>query len=113
MKKTIFGYEQKGLLKFDIDCVDLVLLDYLSQKTFDDTLESCILKNNRYVIIKESTIIEDLPFLDLTERTLYLRILKLSKLNFIERIKYCKEKGKYARTYMRMTTLINKLKFDN
>ena len=112
MKYSIFGYEQKGLINYNVDCVDLVILDYLLYKTLNSKLESIIIENEKYVWIKPSVVLEDLPFLKLQERGMKNRLDNLANQGFIDR-KQKQSQNKVKKSYLRVTELINKLKFED
>lgn len=110
MKYSIFGYEQKELANYNIDCVDLVLLDYLLHKCLNSTLEYKIIDDYRYIWITQTMIVNDLPFLKLKERGVENRINNLCTIGFVDRKKRQDNKGK-LKSYLRITDLVNQLKF--
>lgn len=110
MKYSIFGYEQKELANYNIDCADLVLLDYLIYKCLNSTLEYKVIDDNRYIWITHAMIVDDLPFLKLKERGIENRINNLTSIGFIDRKKKQDNNGT-LKSYLRITDLVNQLKF--
>ena len=110
MKYSIFGYEQKELANYNIDCVDLVLLDYLLYKCLNSALEYKIIEDNKYIWVTHTMIVNDLPFLKLKERGVENRITNLNNIGFVDRKKRQDNNGK-LKSYLRVTDLVNQLKF--
>lgn len=104
MKYLMFGYDQKELMKYDIDTKDLIILDYLKYQTFNSNLEYVIYNDYKYIRITNENIVEDLPILKLTPRGMKNRIDKLAKKGFIKRIQK-QNANKVKKSYMIITNL--------
>lgn len=112
MKYSIFGYEQKELIHYGIDVVDLILLDYINDLLTKSAIKSYYIDDKYYKWITDTMIYSDLPFLNLKERGIENRLLNLNKLGFIERITKA-DNNLVKRTYTRVTEKYYSLKYDN
>lgn len=112
MKYSILDYNQQKLLKTNLDCVDLVILNYLILQLNNPEIEKEMFENDFYACITNDLILTDLPFLRLQERGLESRLKKLIDENFIDRKSKCINGTKLKQTYLKITPRSYDLKFE-
>lgn len=83
MKKDFLGFDQQIAIDFNLDVVDVVLLDVIRLKAESNATKKKEIDGKRYVWICYKSIIEWLPILGLKKRALALRLDKLTEKGFL------------------------------
>ena len=111
MKFEILGFNQAEVLHYDLDLIDLTLLDYIWSMSASPSTEKIQGENNlSYVWLCHKKVLYDLPILNIQEEALKKRFAKLIKLGMVKSIVHTHiEYGR--RAYYAITSLCERLKF--
>ena len=118
MRCSIFGFSQELVVALNntneskLDVEDLLILDYLIYATASSKMKQIAdtIKNESgedeikvYTWLDHSKILKDLPILDISERTLSSRLLKLKQLGLVESKTVCNDRGRGSRMFYHIT----------
>lgn len=106
MKFTLYGFSQQRALEFrretekngkktilKLDCTDLMLLRWFVD--FFPRMTKKHIEGKEYAWVNYATVIEDLPLLDLTKQSIYLKFKKMADFKILEH-KHIKDGGSYS-----------------
>jgi len=100
MKYTIFGFSQKNAIKHKLDLTDLLILRYITD--FYSSMTKEIVNKKEYGWISYNSLLKNIPILPTKNKaSLFKRIKKLEKKDFIERVCIKNKKGSFS--YVRLT----------
>ena len=77
MKKTILGIDQESAVRQCLDLVDVVLLDLIGKKYKSEKTEKLTIDGQDYVWVDYKSVVEWLPILGLSKRSLAVRLDRL------------------------------------
>lgn len=115
MKYSILGFNQEKVInnEFDIDLIDLTLLDYVCNACSRPSMMHTFDENKQpYVWLKHSKILEDLPILGIGEEALKKRLKNLVDIGLLKVIVTSVE-SKGRRAYYTISQTCEELRYNN
>lgn len=113
MRYSILGFKQKELIKYDIDMVDVLLMDYIQRALSQPSMIKTTVDDQPYVWLHHSKILEDLPIINIKESMLKKRIAKLVEAELIKSITVANSSGRGSRAYYTITNQFESLQYDD
>lgn len=107
MRLSILGYKQSDLINFGIGIEEVMILRHFADFCTSPKMKHINYENEIYYWISYKKVLEDLPILNLNERTLSTRYEKLVKANLLKKHVDKTRSGSY--TYFKFTDSYFKL----
>ena len=106
------GEEHTQMLKCDLS--DLMILNYIIQANASSKMQHYVDKESGkvFVWIDHTTLLENLPILDIQSGTLRNKLMKLRELKLIESITLANGGGQGTKTFYSITSLCDDMIFD-
>lgn len=111
MRYSIMGFNQEELIKYDIDMLDVLLLDYIQKAISQPSMIKEFENGQSYVWLQHKKILEDLPILNIRENMLKKRLSKLVDLGLIKSTNYANQTGRGSRSYYTITESFETLQY--
>ena len=113
MRYSILGFNQEKAVELGLDVKDLLLLSYIEEAIASPRMKHIVKDDIAYVWLQHDKIREDLPILDIKERSLLNYITKLESLGLIMRESVHNSKGRGSTVYYTITEKCEELKYDH
>ena len=108
LKYTIEGYSQKILLDWELDCIDAVIINYVSGIISSDNVKKIEIDGKFFYWIIYDTLIERIPIINIKSKSqLRKRFIKYEDCGLIEHYHKIDKDGSFS--YYRLTNEYNKL----
>lgn len=105
MRTKIMGFEQDKAIEYDIDLIDICIIEYVRYVKNNTYFEKIYNNEKTWVWITAKKVSEDLPMLKLKERTIWTRLDDLCKKGLLEKVSKCTiPNSKVKKTFYSTTT---------
>jgi hypothetical protein len=112
MKFEILGFNQEKVVELGLSVNDLILLNYITDAIASPTMQHRVQDGIAYVWLKHDRILQDLPILDIKERSLINYLNKLKDLGLLSVCVIKIDCNRGGKSYYAITEKCEALKYD-
>lgn len=113
MRYSILGFNQRELIKYNVDMTDVLLMDYIQKALSQPSMVKIDVDGQPYVWLSHAKILEDLPILNIKESMLKKRMANLIEIGLIKSIVKTSTVGRGSRSYYSITEQFEQLQNDD
>ena len=113
MRYSVLGFNQEKAVELGLDVKDLLLLSYIEEAIASPKMKHIVKDDIAYVWLQHDKIREDLPILDIKERSLIGYLKNLESLGLIMSETVHDSKGRGSNSYYAITERCEELKYDH
>jgi hypothetical protein len=112
MKFELFGFSQARAIEYGLDIKDLLIIDYVWDMIASPTMQHILKNDVAYVWLMHDRILNDLPILGISKRSLIDYLNKLKDLGILDVVTIHNDNLRGSKSFYGLTEKCERLRYD-